>query len=190
MWYVVWVWGEVVSPQKKSLTKPHPWMSRLGKRLAAAQALSLHTGTRLLRGVLLAGQSVWKGRSQGRTCRLSSCSSRRASSLDRSTSCREARSSPASLPTEIRASSRRASFCSLSSLASFRLERTEGRGGVLGPSSASGAQGCPLAPLGPILAQGSPSAACPHGCPCTDPKALGMERHMRDSRRGLSFQSY
>lgn len=80
-----------------------------------------HSRTGLLRGALL--PEPVEGQKPGtRTCRLSSWSSRRASSRDRSTSCSEARSSPASLATDTRASSRRASFCSLSSLASFKLQ--------------------------------------------------------------------
>lgn len=122
---LLWVpfWGELVyvggwycvSPEKVNHRSP------CMKAKVRRKALLLHT-------VELAScegrccQSLWKGRSQGRTCRLSSWSSRRASSRDRSTSCSEARSSPASLATDTRASSRRASFCSLSSLASFKLQ--------------------------------------------------------------------
>lgn len=116
------------------ILKAHPLIPRLVKKpcyssrpwFYICRALCCRKGVLLAQGHRASAQGGH--RAVEGTCRRSSCSSLRASSRERSTSCSPARRSPASLPLATRASSRSASFCSLSSLASFRLKGAGGRG--------------------------------------------------------------
>lgn len=129
----------------------------------------------------------WGGWGWGCTCRRSSCSSRRASSRERSTSCSLARSSPESLPTATRASSKSTSFCSLSSLASFRLEESEGRGA---PSPGEGTLSDPIQLPLPLVSGVALAASCPQVPSATCQAVLPWARPSRDGEQTLGGERW